>query len=49
MKDKKSSISKTQLKIELLEMKKIVNRLTEAVTEKDMALDHFKKINKEIS
>ncbi len=30
-------------------MKKIVNRLTEAVTEKDMALDNIKIVNKDIS
>lgn len=36
-KDKKSS-SKQHLKLELMEMKKIVNRLTETVTEKDLAL-----------
>ena len=30
-------------------MKKIVNRLTEDVTEKDLALENMKKINREIS
>jgi hypothetical protein len=47
-KDTKSS-SKHHLKLELVEMKKIVNRLTETVTEKDLALAHMKNVNKEIS
>lgn len=47
-KDKKSS-SKTQLKMEILEMKKIVNRLTETVAEKDIAIDNLKNINKELN
>jgi hypothetical protein len=32
-----------------MEMKKIVNRLTETVTEKDMVLENVKRINREIS
>ena len=30
-------------------MKKIVNRLTEALTEKDMALDQMKVVNKDLT
>lgn len=30
-------------------MKKIVNRLTEALTEKDMALDNMKLVNKDLN
>jgi hypothetical protein len=40
-KDKKSS-SKTQLKLELLEVKKLVNRLSEAMMEKDMCISNLK-------
>lgn len=35
--------------MELAEMKKIVNRLTEAVTEKDLAIENTKRINKELN
>ena len=47
-KDKKNS-SKTQLKMERREMKKIVSRLTETVAEKDMAMEDLKNINKELN
>ena len=35
--------------MELAEMKKIVNRLTQTLTQKDMALDQMKKVNKDLN
>ena len=49
IKDKKSSSSKTQLKLELVELKKLANRLAESLTEKEVLIENMKIVNKELN
>lgn len=48
-KDKKTSSSKTQLKLELVELKKLANRLAETLTEKEVLIENMKIVNKELN
>jgi hypothetical protein len=48
-KDKKTSSSKTQLKLELVELKKLANRLAESLTEKEVLIENMKIVNKELN
>lgn len=44
----KDKSSKGELKQEIVELKKLVNRFAESITEKDLQINHLKLTNKEI-
>lgn len=48
MKDKKPS-SRNHLKLELLDVKKLANKLSETITDKDVAIEQLRIINKQLN
>ena len=45
----KKSTSRSHLKLELYEVKKLVNRLSENVAEKDMCIVQLKQVNRDLN